>query len=160
MFKSLNKNPEEQIPFEGENPISNNKKVSVPTIAAILLIFAGVLAIITWLSIAALDMSIIETLLDEQYESITAESLKDTFVVCGALGFFFGVFMILGGIMVLRRQLWRMGIVAAVIGLFSIGPMFLSSFMSFLALIFLIYSKKRVLQPKTVDTFDLNKSKK
>jgi hypothetical protein len=143
MNESLKKNQDGQISFKNENSISNNKVISLRQIASILLILAGILAIFTWLSIATLDPSIVETLIDNQYDPITltAESLKDTFVVCGAIGFLFGVFMILAGIMILRRQLWGMGIAASVIGLFTIGPIFLSSIMSFLALIFLVYSK-------------------
>ena len=149
MNGSLNKNPDDQMSIGIENPNLNNNRISLPFIAAILLILAGIFAIITWLSIAALDMSIVETLINTQDSmSISAESLKDTFVVCGALGFFFGVFIILGGIMVLKRQLWGMGIAAGVIGIFSIGPIFLSSIMSFLALIFLLYSKKEFYNPK------------
>lgn len=149
MNGSLNKNPDDQIPIGIENPNLNNNRISLPFIAAILLILAGIFAIITWLSIAALDMSIVETLINTQDSmSISAESLKDSFVVCGALGFFFGVFIILGGIMVLKRQLWGMGIAAGVIGIFSIGPIFLSSIMSFLALIFLLYSKKEFYDTK------------
>jgi hypothetical protein len=143
MTESLSKNPDEPMSFEDENLITNNKRAGLPRIAAILLILAGFLSIIMWLSIATLDISIVETLIDAQYDSmsITAESLKDVFVVCGALGFLFGVFIILGGFMVLKRQVWGIGIAASVVGLFSIGPMFLSSIMCFLALIFLIYSK-------------------
>lgn len=143
MTESLNKNPDEPMSFDDENLITNNKRVGLPRIAAILLILAGFLSIIMWLSIAALDISIVETLIDAQYDSmsITAESLKDVFVVCGALGFLFGVFIILGGVMILTKRLWGMGIAASVVGLFSIGPMFLSSIMCFLAMIFLLYSK-------------------
>lgn len=143
MNASLNKNPDEPMSFDDENLITNNKRVGLPRIAAILLILAGFLSMIMWLSIAALDVSIVETLIDAQYDSmsITAESLKDFFVVCGALGFLFGVFIILGGVMILRKRLWGMGIAASVVGLFSIGPMFLSSIMCFLGLIFLLYSK-------------------
>ena len=143
MTASLNKNPDEPMSFDDENLITNNKRVGLLRIAAILLILAGFLSMIMWLSIAALDISIVETLIDAQYDSmsITAESLKDVFVVCGALGFLVGVFIILGGVMILRKRLWGMGIAASVVGLFSIGPMFLSSIMCFLGLIFLLYSK-------------------
>ena len=128
-------------------PLSKSSK---PLIAGIFLIIAGSLSILMWLSLAAIDVSFIETfILPElgsmapEYESIvlSAEAIKELFVICGTVGFFLSVFAILGGIMSVRRRMWGFALAGAILGLFTIG-FFASSILSLIALILLVMSKK------------------
>jgi len=127
-----------------------SNKSSKPLIAGILLMIAGGLSILMWLSLAAMDVSFIETFimpelgLAPEYESIalSAESIKELFVICGTVGFFLSVFMILGGIMSVRRQLWGLVLAGGILGLFTIGPVFISSILSLIAIILVAISRK------------------
>ena len=135
-----------------ENPFqqpSNNS--SKPLIAGILLMISGGLSILMWLLIAAIDVNFIETFImpelgsmAPEYESIvlSAESIKELFVICGTVGFFLSVFSILGGIMSVRRQLWGLVLAGGILGLFTIGPMFISTVLSLIAIILVVISRK------------------
>ena len=133
-------------PFK--QPSSKNSK---PLIAGILLLIAGGFSLIMWLSLAAIDVSFIETFImpelgsmAPEYDSIvlSAESIKELFVVCGTVGFFLSVFAILGGIMSVRRQLWGLVLAGGILGLFTIGPVFISSILSLIAIILVAISRK------------------
>ena len=126
-------------------------KSSKPLIAGILLIIAGSLSIIMWLLIAAIDVNFIETFIMPELESVapeyesivlSAESIKELFVICGTVGFFLSVFSILGGIMSVRRQLWGLVLAGGILGLFTIGPIFISTVLSLIAIILVIISRK------------------
>ncbi len=127
------------------------KKSSKPLAAGILLIIAGSLSIIMWLSLAAIDVSIIETLIMPEFESmvieydsinISAESIKELFVICGTVGFFLSIFTILGGVMSIRRKMWGLALAGCILGLFTIGPILISSILSLIAIILVAISRK------------------
>ena len=147
--------------FEGKNHIEQNdisdpfqqplSKSSKPLVAGILLIIAGSLAILMWLSLAAIDTSIIETLIlpelesmPPEYESLalSAETIKELFIICGTIGFFLSIFSILGGIMSVRKKMWGLALSGGILGLFTIGPIFISSILSIIAIILVATSKK------------------
>jgi len=79
-----------------------------------------------------------------EYESIalSADMIKELFVICGTVGFFLSVFAILGGIMSVRRQLWGLVLAGGILGLFTIGPVFISSILSLIAIILVAISRK------------------
>ncbi len=127
-------------------------KSSKPLIAGVLLMIAGGLSILWWLSIAAIDVSLIETFILPELESmvpeydsmdISAESIKELFVICGTVGFFLSVFAILGGIMSVRRQLWGLALAGGILGLFTFAPIIpISSILSLIAIILIVISRK------------------
>jgi len=132
-------------PFQ--QPSSKNSK---PLIAGILLMIAGGLSILMWLSLAAIDVPFIETFIMPELESmppeyesfaLSAEFIKELFVVCGTVGFFLSIFTILGGIMSVRRQLWGLVLAGGILGLFTIGPVFISSILSLIAIILVATSR-------------------
>ena len=125
-------------------------KISKTIIAGILLIIAGTLSVIMWMGLAAMDISIIETTIIPEFESISseygsmtfsAESMKDLFVICGTIGFFLSVFTILGGIISIKRQMWGVALAGSILGIFTIGPLFASSVLSLIGLILIVTSK-------------------
>jgi len=140
----------------GQNKIYNpfqqpSNKISKPLIAGILLMISGGLSILMWLLIAAIDVNFIETFIMPELESVapeyesivlSAESIKELFVICGTVGFFLSVFSILGGIMSVRRQLWGLVLAGGILGLFTIGPIFISTVLSLIAIILVIISRK------------------
>ncbi len=128
----------EQYPFQ-----KSLKKGSKTTIAGILLIVAGLLAIMSWISIIIIDVSMIDTSLFQGVDpTTTAEKVKDFYTICGTIGCILSVFPILGGIVTLKRKMRGLALVGGLIGLFMIGPLFASSILSLIGLIFVGLSKE------------------
>lgn len=135
---------------ENEQVGISGKKTSKATIAGILLIISGVIAIFMWLSLAAIEISLIEDFILPELESIdmgnesflfTAESIKDIFVICGTIGFFISLFEIIGGILAIKKHMWGICLSAGIVGIFTFGY-FLSSILSIIGLILIITSKE------------------
>ncbi len=114
---------------------------SLPMIAGILLILAGMLGLFTWAAAFALDPSMIQAILP-QNSPITAEQLQSVFVLCGAIGCVCSILTLAGGIVTLKRKAWGLAIIGSVLGLFSIGPIFIGSILSLIGLILVALSKK------------------
>ncbi len=121
--------------------LSNNRPM-LP-IAGLLLIIAGALAIITWISVIVTDVAMIDISLFQRVDSsITAEKVKDFYVICGTIGCILSVFPILGGIVALKRKMRGLALTGGIIGLFLIGPVFITSILSLIGLILIAKSKK------------------
>jgi len=128
----------------------SSNKISKPRIAGILMIIAGALSILMWMGLASMNVSVIETTIMPEFESISseygsmtfsAEYIKNLFVICGSVGFFLSIFTILGGIMSIKRQMWGLVLAGSILGLFTIGPLFASSALSLIGLILVFISK-------------------
>jgi len=121
----------------------SSNKSSMPMIAGILLIIAGVLALLSWVSVIMIDVSIIDTsMLQEIDPTITPERVKDLLVTCGIIGCILAISPILGGIVALKRKLWGMALAGGILGLFTIGPLFMSSVLALIGLILIVLSRK------------------
>jgi hypothetical protein len=126
-----------------ENPNTTFK----PKIAGILLIITGFCAIIFWIQFLTLDSATIESIIDiSQFQqinpSITNEQIIGFLNTCAIIGCIISFFPILGGILALKLKLWGIAITGSIIGLFSLGMLFTSSVLSFIALILLVISRK------------------
>ncbi|KYK27709.1 hypothetical protein AYK20_08005 [Thermoplasmatales archaeon SG8-52-1] len=139
------KKPEQE---ELKNPLiqsSNNK--SFPKIAGILLIIAGILALVYWIQFLLLDITILESYIDidqlQQLDpTITIEQIVEILNTCAVIGCVLSIFPILGGILAIKKKLWGISLVGSIIGLFTLGIIFTSSILSLISLILLIISKK------------------
>ena len=139
------KKPEQE---ELKNPLiqsSNNK--SFPKIAGILLIIAGILALVYWIQFLLLDITILESYIDidqlQQLDpTITIEQIVEILNTCAVIGCVLSIFPILGGILAIKKKLWGISLVGSIIGLFTLGIFFTSSILSLISLILLIISKK------------------
>jgi lysylphosphatidylglycerol synthetase-like protein (DUF2156 family) len=124
-----------------------SNKSSMPTIAGILLIFAGIFAIIFWVQFLTIDATTLESIIDiSQFQqidpSITNEQIIAFLNTCAIIGCIISIFPILGGILAIKRKLWGIALAGSIIGLFSLGMLLTSSVLSFIALILLIISRK------------------
>jgi len=63
-------------------------------------------------------------------------------IICGTIGCILSAFPILGGIVTLKRKLRGLALVGSLVGLFLIGPVFVSSILSLIGLILIVKSKK------------------
>lgn len=139
------------IPPEKDNlkysvqPTSN--KSILPTIIGFLLIIAGVLAIMNWLSVFLLDITTLGSYYDisqlqQVYPNITPEQFLGFLKTCAAIGLIISIFPILGGLLAIKRKMWGISVACSIIGLLSIGILFTSSLFSLIAIIILFISKK------------------
>jgi hypothetical protein len=123
------------------------RKFSKPFIAGILMIIAGVLAIFNWAQLYLIDITTINSIIDiSQLQdidpSITSETLVSFIKNCSIIGFIISIFTILGGFISIKRKQWGIALTCSIIGIFSIGIIFTSSLLSFIAMVLLIISRK------------------
>jgi len=125
----------------------DSNKSYLPTIIGFLLIIAGMLAIINWISVFSLNIDTLGTYYDisqlqQIYPNITSEQFLGFLQTCASIGIIISFFPILGGILAIKRKMWGISIACSIIGLFSIGILFTSSLFCFIAIIILFISKK------------------
>lgn len=123
------------------------KKSSLPLYAGILLILAGIFALINWIPMLYLDVETLEELnyisqLQKQYPSITTVQALGFLKTCATIGIIISIFPLLGGILSIKRKLFGIAVACSIIGIFSIGIIFSSSILSLVGLIILIISRK------------------
>ncbi|DAC72459.1 MAG TPA: hypothetical protein DSN98_05040 [Thermoplasmata archaeon] len=128
----------DSYPEQNQQPISPSSK---PLIAGVLLIVTGLLGIFTWSSALALDSSMLQNVLPAD-APISVEQLQSILVTCGIIGCILSIFALTGGIVAIKRKAWGLAIVGGILGLFTIGPMFLGSITSLVGLIIVAISKK------------------
>jgi hypothetical protein len=140
---------EEQKEFDNiQNlPEIPSKKNQYPKIAGILLVLAGILSLIFWLQNYLIDVIYLEEsgILSQVQEldlDITAEELVSVLKTCATIGIIVSIFPLLGGILSIKRKLFGIVIVCSIIGIFSLGILFLSSIFSLIGLILLFVSRK------------------
>ena len=123
------------------------QKSFLTTIIGFLLIIAGFLAIINWISVFLLDINTLGTYYDlsqlqQIYPDITIEQFLGFIKTCAIIGLIISIFPIMGGILAIKRKMWGISVAFSIIGLLSIGILFTSSIFSFIAIIILFISKK------------------
>jgi len=145
--------PIQQINKAKDEPYADMKKPSdsKPLIAGILLIISGIMAILTWLLAFSVDISSVidQSMFQAQNITITPQQLQSMVSICAAIGVILSIFPLLGGILSIQKKLWGGALAGSIIGLFTIGPVFLSSLLSLISLILLIMSKEQFQTPDT-----------
>jgi len=126
---------------------SQPNKFSKPFIAGILLLVAGTLGILNWVQLYTIDTATINSVIDisqlsDMGTTITPEGLVSFIRSCSIIGIIISIFTILGGILSLKRKLWGIVLTCSIIGIGSVGLLFSSSLLSFIAMILLIVSRK------------------
>jgi len=148
----INSNFDKKKSIGSENfntiPQQPSNRNSYPLIAGLLLIIGGIIGIIFWIQMYIIDTSMIELILNninqiQGTEVLLAEDQIIGFLqTCAVIGMIISVFPILGGILAVQKKLYYISIVGSIIGLFSIGIVFLSSILSLIGLILLVLSKQ------------------
>lgn len=137
--------------FNAENvePIykQTSNKTLFPKIAGIILIIAGLLAVLNWAQIFTYDASTLESFIDisqiqEIYPQITYQQLNNLLQTCAIIGIIISLFPILGGLFAIQKKLYYIAITGSIIGLFSMGFIFTSSILSLIGLILLIMARQ------------------
>jgi hypothetical protein len=125
-----------------------------PQIAGICLLLAGIIALISGGFMIMLTPSIpglfssLETSSPQSmpynYSSLgyTPEFIQSMILLCGVIIIILAIFPLLGGIMALKRKMWSLALIGSILGLFTVGILFISSILSFIALILIALSRK------------------
>lgn len=121
---------------------SSSNILSKPFIAGILLIIAGVIAILSWIPFITGDETLITFAIENFDMNMTREQIRQAFVLCGSIEIVLSIFVILGGILAFQRKIWMLTVVCSIIGLFTIGQFIAASGLSLIALILLLISKQ------------------
>jgi hypothetical protein len=128
-------------PSYQDQPQQPSSPSYIPLVAGILLIGAGLLGLFTWTSALALDSSMLQNVLPAD-APITIEQLQSILATCGIIGCILSVFALIGGIVAVKRKSWGLAIVGGILGIFTIGPIFLGSIISLVGLILVAVSRK------------------
>ncbi len=108
----------------------------MPMIGGILLIVAALIGIAFWAYLMAIGSAL------ASFMPVGGGLVQTIIVICGGIEIVFGIIMLLGGVMAIRRRMWALALVGSILGLFTFGFYGLSSILSFVALIILAISHK------------------
>lgn len=117
------------------------EKSKIPVIAGVFMIIAFILTILTASSFFFLDTSTIDIEEQQIGEEIDQGLIQGVTTACGVLILVFGLFLLIGGIFAIKRIHWGISLIGAILGIFSVGPWFLGSLLSIIALILLVISR-------------------
>jgi len=150
-----NEKTPEQITMQDVTFQQPSKKTSKPTIAGILLIIAGIIAILFFIQIVMVDDSAIQSVynstqsqLTQLNANMTQEQLKQGFVICGTVGCIMAVLSILGGVLALKRKIWGLALVVSIpqslLGIIVPGfsLLFMSGIMALVGLLLIAFSRR------------------
>lgn len=115
------------------------KKTNVSLAAGILLIIAGILAIGNCIYILAV-VGLYPTL------SAGESGYFPFFRLCATIQIVLSIFPLLGGVIAVKKTHWGIALAGSSVGLFTIGPFFISSLLSLIALILIAVSKEEFRQ--------------
>jgi hypothetical protein len=112
--------------------------------AAIVLILAGLIALLTWLPFLIGQEQII-TLFQQNFENlniyISLERIRLLLTIIGSIEIIISLLVIISGILALRKIRWGIAILFSLLGFFTIGMLFISSVLSIIGLVLLFLSK-------------------
>jgi hypothetical protein len=128
-------------PNAPQETIEHKPPSSLPVLAGIFLILAGLSGFLTWSQLLASDVTLFQNYLPANY-TITAQQLQSFLQVCSIFGIVFSALAFVGGLMAFRRRSWGLAIAGSILGILTIGIFFSASLFSFLGLILLIISRK------------------
>lgn len=115
------------------------KKTNTSLAAGVLLIIAGILAVGNIIA----DIFLVSS----GNTSVSGyEGIANLLIVCFTIIFVFAVIAILGGVMAVKRKAWGVALTCSILGLFTLGPLFISSILSLIALILIAVSKEEFRQ--------------
>ena len=139
--------PPAYAPYSVQNPVyppyppppawyPEKKKTNISLAAGVLLIIAGIIAIGNTIA----DIFLVST--GDISSSPRYESVANFLIVCFTIIFVFAIIAVLGGIMAVKRKSWAVALIGSIFGLFTLGPLFISSILSLIALILIAVSKE------------------
>ncbi|MFO7792853.1 MAG: hypothetical protein R6W73_07755 [Candidatus Saliniplasma sp.] len=124
-------------PYDRKDGSRSNK----PLIAGLLMIIAFILAVVAAGQIFLFDLDAVDIEEELEGEEVGQELIETVMNVCGAVFLILGIFLLVGGILAIKRMYWGVALAASIAGIFSMGPFFLGSVLSLIALVLIVMSK-------------------
>ena len=121
-------------------PAPPAKKSALPVAGGVLILIAGLLALVMGGLYLALDINDLEDAGVTLPPEMTLEDLQDIITMCGALCLIFGIIALLGGIFGIQRKHFGLAIVGGIFGLLGIG-FFIGSLLALIGLILVAMSR-------------------
>lgn len=113
------------------------QRSALPTAGGVLLLIAGIIALINWIWVAFVAGTI-----GGMMTAIPGlGGFGAIMIVCGVVGIIFSIIALVGGVMAIQRKMWGLALAGSILGLFTIGFVFVSSILSLIALILIALSK-------------------
>lgn len=78
---------------------------------------------------------------------VDLQLLRDALAVCGSVEIVLSVLMLIGGVFAAQRKMWAFALVASILGLFTIGFLFLGSVFALVSLILIATSRREFPTP-------------
>ncbi|HKZ48877.1 MAG TPA: zinc ribbon domain-containing protein [Thermoplasmata archaeon] len=128
----------QQMPSYGPPPVyyaPQRQPSQMPVIGGVLLLLAGILGFVGAAQVFVASGA-------GSYFGVFGPEIAGILAVCGLLLVIFSVFALLGGIMAVQRKMWGLALAGGILGLFAIGPFFLSSLLSLIGLIIIGISRE------------------
>ena len=126
------------------------QKTMKPTVAGIILIVIAVFTIISSVTLVTIDESTVEGIIEMSPQiqelmssaNLTERDLMNIYSTCGTIGIVISIFILLSGILALRRRLWGIALVGAIVGIVTFFITIISGILAIIPLILLIFSRK------------------
>lgn len=114
------------------------KKTNISLAAGVLLIIAGLIAI---------GNAIFMMLTAKEAASYSLyENVAAYIIVCAIIILLLAIIAVVGGVMAVKRKSWAVALIGSILGLFTLGPLGISSILSLIALILIAVSKEEFRQ--------------
>jgi hypothetical protein len=145
----MKSNEKQDIDFS-EPILEPIQKTMKPTIAGIILIVIAVFTIVVSVTLVTIDEYTIERIIEMSPQiqelmanaNLTERDLMNIYSTCGTIGIVMSIFIILSGILALKRRLWGIALVGAIVGIATFLITIFSGVIAFIPLILLIISRK------------------
>ncbi len=104
-------------------PTEPQQRSAKPVLGGVLIIVAGVLALVMAISFIMLDPQDLEELDNQQLRDsgITFSDLDEILGICGVIEIIFGTIAIIGGLFAVTRKHFALAVIGGIFGLISIG---------------------------------------
>jgi hypothetical protein len=120
------------------------------TIAGILLILAGIMGLIS--SVISINIDVTNPMYTNWIQLLTnstglsynqaVDQIKSMLYICGAVQMILSIFAILGGVFAIQRKNRIVVLMGGILGIFTIGPIFMISTILSIIAIFLVVTSK------------------
>ena len=126
------------------------QKTMKPTIAGVILIVIAVLTIVASAALVTIDESTLEDILENNPQiremmsdaNLDEGDLINIYSTCGTIGIVISIFIILSGVLSLKRRLWGIALVGAIVGIATFLITIISGILAIIPLVLLILSRK------------------
>jgi len=126
------------------------QKTMKPTLAGILLIVVAVFSILISATLVTIDESTLDEIIEGNPQiqdlmsdlNLKNQDLMEIYSTCGTIGIIISIFIILSGVLALKRRLWGIALVGAIAGIATFLITIISGILAIIPLVLLILSRK------------------